>query len=73
MFGLTLDQFVGLIKIGVASYQVIKAAVVAGKMAIHDEGGAPIPADELDAKFTAVLAHSYGVGDAAAARIEARA
>lgn len=69
---LKIDQLVGLVKLGLATYQAIKAAVVAGRVAIAEADDQPISADRLDARFTAVLAHSFGVGDEAVARIEAR-
>jgi len=69
----TLEQVVGLVRLGIATYQDIKAAHASRALVITDvQGGREVTAGELDSAFSALLLKAFGVGDAAAARIEGR-
>lgn len=72
MFGLSLDQAISLVQLGIGTTQAIVAAVKAGKAQVQAADGTVLTAEDVGAHLDAALAAAGQAGTDAAGRIEDR-
>lgn len=69
---LNLDKVIGLVQLGITTFQTIVGAIRANHVAVHDAEGKVLTAEDVEAACRDAQLKALLVGDAAAERIEDR-
>lgn len=69
---LNLDKVVGLVQVGLTTFQAVRSAIITGRMTVHDADGRELSAADVEAACVRAQLAVLQAGDHAAARLDAR-